>query len=181
MGRFRDRLSFDFRRLLTVSKMPPEQELERFVRRWLPWLALAALLVGGIVMAVQLWPDAIPRKKDPGFLDNIFASRLIVWTMRMLLFVGVLYAAGSIVHLISQNRWLSDFGPFKVSEKVVDELEQRVQSGAEELEKQAEQAAELAKRLERRDREVVKLVKERDALRDQLRDQVDNAQRKPEE
>ena len=143
--------------------LPADEVLARIVRRWLPWVAFLILVFVGTVMAVQLWPHRLPHKQHPNFLDNMFDSRIMVWGGRMLLFVGVTYAVGSVAALISQNRWLSDFGPFKVSEWV-GKVEQSVEALNKQLDKQAATIDDLVERLERRDEEVRALTDERDQL-----------------
>lgn len=137
-----------------TNALPSEDLLARFVRRVLPWAAFLILVAGGAVMAVQLWPNRLP---DRGAVENIFDSRLVVWTVRMFLFIGVVYAGGSILALISQNVWLSDFGPFKAT---VWEAEEKLDETTKELEQNAQKIDDLTERLKKRDDQVRELTEE---------------------
>jgi hypothetical protein len=149
------------------AHLPPDDKLSSFVRTWLPWAALAGLFSGGILMFFQLQPHTLPTPSNPSFLDNIFASRTVIWATRMLLFVGAVYVAGSVVALIAQNKWLSDFGPFGTSE-AFETLEQKLKPFIDQAEKLTETNESLTKRLEAADLTLEELTEERDRIREKI-------------
>ena len=147
----------DVRRLIRWPRLPPDEELARFVRRWLPWGGLLAIAAAAVVMAYQLWPHRLTPPKNPNYLDNVFDSRFMVWLSRMLLVVAAIYLVGSVTALIAQNRWLSDFGPFRSSE-TFSKLEERLKPVADDMADLIKTNEELAARLEERDAEVKDLT-----------------------
>ena len=149
------------------ASLPTDLKVGRFVRRWLPLVALVVLIGGGIAMGFAMQPHKLPVKADPGWLDNIFASRTVVWAMRMLIFVGAVYVVGSVIALVAQGMWLTDFGPFKVSESF-GRLKKRVEDSIQELDRERESREDLARRLEERDNQLANVTQERDELRQQL-------------
>jgi hypothetical protein len=84
-------------------------------------LVIAAALIGGIVLAVviavrlfeagAISPDASP-------IDQIFASRIVVFAIRVAILFAALYGIVSAVALIVQRRWPSQVGPLQISEGV---------------------------------------------------------------
>jgi hypothetical protein len=96
---------------------------ERLRRRPITALALAAAAVSAAWLCVSLFPAQLPAPQDPTYVDNIFASREIVWIVRLLLAsaAGVLVIAGTfvvastVVHMRRGN-WLRRAGSFEIAE-----------------------------------------------------------------
>jgi hypothetical protein len=78
---------------------------------------ILALLAAGIVFAIiGIYPHKIPAARNPSFVDNIFASRIVILAMRIALLFAAAYVAVSVVGLVANRRWIAELGPFKASE-----------------------------------------------------------------
>jgi hypothetical protein len=90
-------------------------------------LVLLGLLAAGIVFAiVGIYPHRLPTERNPNFVDEIFASRVVILAARIALMFAATYVAVSVVGLIANRRWLSQLGPFKASDPIA-----RLDSNAE--------------------------------------------------
>ena len=104
------------------------------------------LLGAGVVFAIiGIYPHKIPAAKNPSFIDDIFASRIVVLCVRIALMFAAGYIVISVVGLIIGRRWLAELGPFKASEPIA-----RLERGAEALEKDLGGALETIEGLEER-------------------------------
>lgn len=133
---------------------------------------LAVLVFGGfialgVLVLYRIYPNHVPSKANPGFIDNIFHSNLVVFATRLVLlsialvfaFVGA-FVITSIVNSIRKGQWLTRAGSFEVSQHAVTELQQAAtfwQSQALALNNQVE---ELTQHLEESDALLASLLEE---------------------
>ena len=133
-------------------------------------LALLGGLIASAVWAISaLAPDDVRETKDPGYIDNIFASPIVIAAARivlltaavMLLFAG-LYIVASILVRMTRRQWLRRAGPFE------SELAGEVGSGLVAADtvvqwwlESLERNKELERRLQERDVTIRELVRER--------------------
>ncbi len=109
-------------------------------------VVILVLLAAGIVFAViGIYPHRIPAEKNPNFVDNIFASRVVILAARITLLFAAAYVAVSVVGLIANRRWISQLGPFKASDPIA-----RLGHSAEALESDLQDAVETIQKLEQR-------------------------------
>ncbi|HMJ04278.1 MAG TPA: hypothetical protein VK506_15160 [Conexibacter sp.] len=77
-------------------------------------------------LCVALFPTALLTPQNPDYLDNIFASREIVWIARLwlasaalvLVVAGVFVVTSTVVRM-RNGHWLKRAGPFEVSERTL--------------------------------------------------------------
>jgi hypothetical protein len=88
------------------------------------------LLVGLVFLVKALYPVDLPVQDSTGFLETIFANRLVIWAARLLLVsavavlaLGGVFIAASIGIRMRSGHWLRRAGPFEISERAVDEVE----------------------------------------------------------
>jgi hypothetical protein len=137
---------------------------------------LGTLIAGAVWFISTLAPDEVRQKDDPGYIDNIFASPIVIAAARivllsaavMLIFAG-LYIVASILVRMTRREWLRRAGPFESElagevERGLDEADSVVQWWMDAL----EQNEELERRLQERDVTLRELLEERNALREQL-------------
>ena len=107
-------------------------------------IALVVAVFAGVVWALgETFPDDVKEKPDAGFLDQIFASRAVLWAARVMmlsagivLFFGGIYVVVSIVSWLRRGHLLEQAGPFRVSTqavKAVEEAEQQIVELQQEL------------------------------------------------
>lgn len=100
-------------------------------------VACAALLslttIAVVALSAALFPSHLPVSRDPRLVDVIFDSPPVVWAARLLLMsmtvvlaVGGTYVVVSTVMRMRNGDWLRRAGPFEVSEADVAELEHEV-------------------------------------------------------
>ena len=105
------------------------------------------LLAAGIVFAVVgIYPHQVPTTKNPSFIDNIFASRVVILATRIALMFAAAYVAVSVVGLIASRRWLSQIGPFKASDPIA-QLDRSTETLEEGLQDAVETIGDLECRL----------------------------------
>jgi hypothetical protein len=93
------------------------------------WGIVAAGLYGAYKAGQTLWPDRIPTPKNPNYVDNIFASRLVVFMARvglvfawLVLAMAACFIALSVTVRIKRGEWLSRAGPFEAQVQPVEDL-----------------------------------------------------------
>lgn len=130
---------------------------------------LVALVGGAIYGIVQLAPDKIREKHDPGFIDNIFANDVVVAGARVVVLfaavvalAGGVYIAVSMAVRMSRGEWLREAGPFK-SQVIEDKLEEATDFFDDWMEALGTNA-DLEERLIERDEAIETLLTEREAL-----------------
>jgi hypothetical protein len=106
---------------------------------------LLALAIGAVFAVIGIYPHKIPESKNPTFIDDIFASRIVVLFVRVALMFAAGYVVISVIGLIIGRRWLSELGPFKASEPI-----ERLERGAEALERNLGEALTTIDELEER-------------------------------
>jgi hypothetical protein len=139
-------------------------------------IALLALPIAGAVWIISaLAPDAVPQKREPGFIDNIFASPIVIAAARVvllaaadvLLFAGLYIVASVLVRMV-RREWLMRAGPFESelaeAARSLDEADSNLDNWLEAL----EENEELGRRLEEANEAIVSLLDERDHLADEL-------------
>jgi hypothetical protein len=116
----------------TDGSEPTGTRLLRLGTRLIVVAGIAALAL----MLFKLAPEQIPLKRDPGFIDIIFASRTVVAAVRALILFASIYAALSLIALIWSNRWITSFAGVQTSkvERSVSGLDQERDRLARELE-----------------------------------------------
>jgi hypothetical protein len=77
-------------------------------------LSILALGLGALLF-IEVLPSHVTIPTNPSWLDDIFASRIVLALVRVGLAAGAVYVFVSIVALISEGRWLSELGPVKAS------------------------------------------------------------------
>ena len=70
---------------------------------------VVVLLAALVMMVLKLHPQTVPLKRDPGFIDVIFASRAVIAAVRTLIIFGSAYVALSVLALIWNQHWLTGF------------------------------------------------------------------------
>jgi hypothetical protein len=145
----------------------------------LGWI-IFLVLVGGLVWLVaELAPHHVKEPKAPGFIDNIFASPIVVAAARLVVLAGAgvllfggLYIVGSVVVRMSRQEWLRRAGWFEsqVSEAVAAGLDQAddVFNWWMEALQENEQ---LGERLAEADQTIQHLLEEREVLIQRLGEQ----------
>jgi hypothetical protein len=77
---------------------------------------LSVLALGlGAFLFIEVLPSHVASPANSSWLDEIFASRIVLALVRVGLAAGAVYVFVSIVALISEGRWLSELGPAKAS------------------------------------------------------------------
>lgn len=131
--------------------------------------ALVVAVLGGVGWALgETFPDEVSEKPDAGFLDQIFASRAVLWAARVVmlsagvvLFFGGIYVVVSIVSWLGRGHLLEQAGPFRVSTqavRAVEEAEEQVSDLQEELVRALEDNRALEQRLVDREQEIEEFV-----------------------
>ncbi len=122
-----------------------------------PWakaigvVALIALAVGVVFAVIGIYPNKIPASKNPSFVDDIFASRVVVLSVRIALMFAAGYVVISVVGLIIGRRWLTQVGPFRTDAPVA-ELNQEAEQTQEALGSALATIDTLEERLKESDR-----------------------------
>lgn len=108
-------------------------------------LLLVALLVVAGLVVVEIFPHHISNARDPSFVDNIFANPLVLMFVRIALVAAAIYVVVSVIALMGGRRWLSELGPFKVSDPMA-----RLDSSALLLQSELQEAVDTIQALEGR-------------------------------
>jgi hypothetical protein len=112
------------------------------------------VLAGAGVVFYRIYPSDLHEKSNPGFLDNVFGSDLVIFASRLVLlsaglvlaFAGV-YLIVSMVSWMRHKQWLSEFGPFKVSREAIEQLQVMAQFWQEQATQQANEVQQLQQQL----------------------------------
>jgi hypothetical protein len=122
----------------------------------LAYIVVLGLPVGLFFLAKGLYPTDLPATQDPDFLDSIFQNKGVIWAARLLLVsaagvlaLGGLFIIASIVVRMKNREWLRRAGPFEVSERAVEDLENQIEfwrsaalTGQDEIEQLKDQLEE---------------------------------------
>jgi hypothetical protein len=139
--------------------------------RALSALRLSALLVTAALAGlavVEAFPHHVKNAVNPDFVDNIVASSVVIFALRLAVFFAVVYVGVSVVGLIGGRRWLSQLGPFKASEPIA-----RLDRNGGQLRGELEQAIDTAIDLDQRLAESAQSLTEAQADIERLLDRVD--------
>jgi hypothetical protein len=137
---------------------------------------LVGLLVLVIGLVLGLAPDDVPTKKNPGFIDNIFdspvviaAARIVLLSGAVVLLFGGLYIVASVLVRMGRQEWLRRAGWFEsqVGEEVEEGLEQAEWAFDRWLEA-LEENEQLEERLAERDEAIETLLEQRELLVEEL-------------
>lgn len=140
-------------------------------------VAFVLLLVAAVGFGLaRLAPDDAPAKRDPSFIDAIFANVVVIAAARALLLVtavvlliALLYIASSVVARLYRREWLRKAGPFEPAVNQVDERLQEAGDFAVDLsEETAKEKEELLSMIEDRDEAIRELLTDREALIDEV-------------
>jgi hypothetical protein len=142
-----------------VATPPPggaEQQQEESPK-WaivLGFIFLIALVVLGVIVLYRIYPAHIAHKRNPGWLDLIFASPLVIFAGRLLLLsIALVLAFASAFTILSvvswskHRQWLTKAGPFEVSRDAIETLTQQVEFWQQQAIAENEEAQELRNRL----------------------------------
>lgn len=96
-------------------------------------VSLAVALIAIALLAKGLYPADLPTSRNPGFVDNVFDNRGVLWAARMLLMsaaavlaFGGIFIVASIGIRMKNGEWLRRAGPFEIS---VDPLSRAEEEG----------------------------------------------------
>jgi hypothetical protein len=77
---------------------------------------VAAIAIGlAIFLYMEVQPAHAPVSTKPGWLEDIFSSRVLLGIVRVGIIAAVIYGVLSVSGLLSEGRWLSELGPAKAS------------------------------------------------------------------
>jgi hypothetical protein len=80
-------------------------------------LAIVAGLVLTVVIGIRLFNAGTPNPHVSP-LNNIFASRIVIFAVRVAIVFAALYAVVATVALLAERRWPTQVGPVQISESV---------------------------------------------------------------
>jgi uncharacterized protein YukE len=144
----------------------PEQKGQRTVTL----LTRAAIVVGAIVvvvMVLKLYPNELPVKANPGFIDNVFASRVVVAATRAVIVFAAIYVVLSMAILGWRGHWITTFVGVQTGkiEQSVSELDAEVERLSDALKDAKDTMRTLENDLGDTTEELERVARERDELR----------------
>lgn len=99
------------------------------IAQLLVWLLLIAALAATAWLVYLAWPGDLPTNKDANWINNVFdnkpvlfVSRLVLFTLGIVVTTGCVFTIVSIYHRFRSKEWLRRIGPFEVSEQAVSDL-----------------------------------------------------------
>jgi hypothetical protein len=126
---------------------------------------------------IGLFPARVPQKTDPGYVDVIFESRLVVLAARLVvvaaafvLLLGAAYVTASMIVRISRGQWLRRAGPFEAELSGAERSLTHVSSLLEELARASRRNEDLERRLRVRDDDLNAKAKEVEELAAEVAD-----------
>ncbi|HJX46765.1 MAG TPA: hypothetical protein VJ375_02880 [Gaiellaceae bacterium] len=141
--------------LLTSDEAPTENGDAGAVAKFFGFLFIIGVFGAGVLVLYRIYPAGIREKTNPGFVDNIFGSNLVVFASRLVLLSAALvlafaggYIVVSIVSWMRHRQWLSKMGPFEVSREAIEQLQGLVQFWQENAVQQAEEVSQLQAQLQ---------------------------------
>ena len=152
------------------------EEQEGIFRAALPGLILLALLLAAIVFGIaQLAPDEAPDKRDPSFIDAIFANVVVIAAARALLLIAAVVGLIALVYIgasaavrLARGEWLQRAGPFQPQlQEVADSLAE-TDTFLEEWLEATDVNEELTRTLEERDEAIRELLQDREVLLEEV-------------
>lgn len=132
-------------------------------------IAFFALLLAGLgIVAYRLYPEEHREAVSPTFIDNIFASNLVIFIARVMLLLGAgVLAAGMCFVVLSiwkradAGHYLTRFGPFET--EAIEDIRGQIDAWQASWTEQRREAVELSDQLEQSEELIA-------TLRDQLRE-----------
>jgi len=125
---------------------------------FLGFVALFGIAVLATVILYRIYPGELADKTNPGFLDNIFNSNIVVFAARLILFSAALVLAFLAAHMIwSIVQWfrlghlLTKIGPLQVSEHAIQTLQAELEFWQREADSLYQQVDTLSERLQESD------------------------------
>ncbi len=116
---------------------------------------LLCLVALGALVLYRIYPPHIHEKRNPGFIDNIFDTNLVIFAARLVLLSAALvlafagaYTVVSVISWIKHRQWLSKAGPFEVSREAIEQLQGLVQFWQEQAVNQANEVQQLQTQLQ---------------------------------
>jgi hypothetical protein len=79
-------------------------------------LLVPAFLGLATLVYIEVHPSHVVAARNPGWLDDIFASDVVLAFVRLALVMTAVYVGVSIVGLVSEGRWLTELGPAKATQ-----------------------------------------------------------------
>lgn len=151
-----------------AEPLTPEPETEQETTQSGPvakgfgfFMVFAVLALAGLVL-YRIYPTHLHEKTNPGFIDNIFGSDLVVFASRLvLLSAGGVLAVAAVFIVISfwkrgkAGHWMSRFGPFET--QAVENLEGVVEQWQQWWQEEFQRATELEERVEQSDQLLAEL------------------------
>lgn len=149
--------------------------------RWLHPLALVLMIAAGIVMAITQAPNATPLKNNPGFLDVVFNSRLVVLAARIVIVDGAIYILASLVARTAAKEWARKAGPVESGDDPADDAQAAIKTLETDWPQAALDAREeiggLKERLTATQEVAESAVRELEALEGRAQTRVDTAKK----
>jgi hypothetical protein len=124
--------------------------------------------VAVVLLVKGLYPADLPQSRSPGFVDNVFDNRGVLWAARLLLVsaAGVLAFGGIFIVLsisirMKNGEWLRRAGPFEIAEGPVPQTEGEAAFWHRAASRSREEAVRLQDRLRRCERLLREIQEER--------------------
>lgn len=129
-------------------------------------IAMLLLLIAGTsVLAYRLYPEEHRQSVSPSFIDNIFASNLVIFIARVMLLLGAgVLAAGMFFVVLSiwkrakAGHYLTRFGPFET--QAIEDIRGEVETWQAYWAEENQEVTELNERIEDSDALIAKLQDE---------------------
>ena len=125
-------------------------------RRTLGLVSLVLLLAGMGIVTYRLYADERRQAVNPSFIDNIFASNLVIFIARVILLLGAgVLAAGMFFVVLSiwkraeAGHYLTRFGSFET--EAIEDIRGQIETWPASWAEQHQEAVELNNRLEESD------------------------------
>jgi hypothetical protein len=122
---------------------------------------LSVFALAGIVL-YRIYPPHLHEKTDPGFIDNVFGSNLVVFASRVILLsAGGVLAVAAVFIVISfwkrakAGHWMSRFGPLET--QAVENLQGVVEQWQGWWQEEFQRRTELEERVEQSDQLIEEL------------------------
>lgn len=160
----------------SVAEDPVDQKSSGGFKAALPAAVILLAALGATAWGiVQLAPEEAPDKRDPSFVDSIFANVVVIAAARVLLLVAavvllvaLVYIGSSVVARLARGEWLRRAGPFEANLKEAAEGLDEADDFFDEWLEATNEKEELLEVLEQRDDAIRELLADRAALLEEL-------------
>lgn len=134
---------------------PAETESGPLAKFFAVLVVLGTLALAGVVL-YRIYPTHLHEKSNPGFIDNVFGTDLVVFASRVILLsAGCVLAVAAVFIVVSfwkrakAGHWMSKFGPLET--QAVEDLQGVVQAWQGWWQEEFERASELEERVAQSD------------------------------